>query len=125
MVYPLFSTMARTGLRLGEALALQWKDLHFHGREIRVAPGSSRGRIDTPKSRHGRMVDMSQQLAGTVLRLQIERKDRDAAPRVACPPAMGLLHEANTPLDTTNADKAFKRISRPTTLAVFRDARGR
>jgi integrase len=71
---PLFFTMARAGLRLGEALALQWEDLHFRAREIRVARGFSRGRLDTPKSRHGRTVDMSQQLARALLRLQIERK---------------------------------------------------
>jgi integrase len=60
--------MARAGLRLGEALALQWEDLHFRAREIRVARGFSRGRLDTPKSR-GRTVDMSQQLARALLRL--------------------------------------------------------
>ena len=61
--------MARAGLRLGEALALQWEDLHFRAREIRVARGFSRGRLDTPKSRHGQTVDMSQQLARALLRV--------------------------------------------------------
>ena len=36
---PLFFTMARTGMRLGEALALQWEDLHFRAHEIRVTRG--------------------------------------------------------------------------------------
>ena len=34
--YPLVSLLARTGLRFGEALALQWDDLDFHGRGIEV-----------------------------------------------------------------------------------------
>jgi integrase len=34
-LYALFFTMSRTGLRIGEALALQWPDVDFEGREIR------------------------------------------------------------------------------------------
>src|SRR5262245_53737496 len=61
--------LARTGMRMGEALALQWEDVNFGGREIRVARAFSAGHIDTPKSGHGRTVDMSYQLARTLLRL--------------------------------------------------------
>src|SRR2546427_213809 len=45
-LYPLFLTLARTGLRVGEALALQWNDLNVSGRDIRVARGFSRGRLE-------------------------------------------------------------------------------
>src|SRR5262249_52369282 len=48
--YPLFFTMSRTGVRLGEALALQWDDLDFARRKVRVARGISCGRVETPKS---------------------------------------------------------------------------
>ena len=47
---PLFFTMARAGLRLGEALALQWEDLHFRAREIRVARGSRAGGSTRPRA---------------------------------------------------------------------------
>jgi integrase len=58
--YALFFTMSRTSLRIGEALVLQWADLDFEAREIRVERAvSNRGVIDTPKSGHGRTVDMS------------------------------------------------------------------
>jgi len=107
---PLFFTMARTGLRLGEALALQWEDLHFRAREIRVARGISRGRLDTPKSRHGRTVDMSQQLTRALLRLQIERKTETLRRGWPALPPWVFCSKRGTPLDTTNADKAFKRV---------------
>jgi integrase len=73
--YGLFLLLARTGMRLGEALALQWQDVDFPGREIRVARALSAGRIETPKSGHGRTVDMSDQLSGNLLRLQVTRKE--------------------------------------------------
>ena len=60
--YPLFLLLARTGLRIGEALALQWGDIDFHGRFITIQRGISRGRIETPKNGKSRRVDMSLQL---------------------------------------------------------------
>jgi len=42
--YPLFLTLARTGLRLGEGLALQWENLDFSRRKLRVARAFSAGR---------------------------------------------------------------------------------
>jgi integrase len=70
---PLFLCLARTGMRLGEGLALQWPDLDFGGRTIRVARALSAGRIETPKAGTGRTVDMSQQLAASLQRLRARR----------------------------------------------------
>src|SRR5262249_298512 len=53
---PLFLLLARTGMRLGEALALQWDDVDISGHAIRVARTVSSGRIETPKSGHGRSI---------------------------------------------------------------------
>jgi integrase len=67
--YPLVLTLARTGLRIGEALTLQPHDLDFERRELWVrrtwgsrlkALGAQR--INPPKSGRVRRVDMSQQL---------------------------------------------------------------
>ena len=68
-----FLLLARTGMRLGEGLALQWNDLDFKNREIRVARSLWRGRIETPKSGYGRTVDMSEQLAMGLKALRAER----------------------------------------------------
>jgi integrase len=57
-------TLARTGLRLGEAAALKWGDVDFHGGFIHVVRSvTPDGRISTPKSGRGRRVDMSAGLA--------------------------------------------------------------
>lgn len=48
--YPLFLTLLRTGLRMGEALGLQWGDLDFHGRFIEVRRSYTRGRVEPPKN---------------------------------------------------------------------------
>jgi integrase len=106
---PLFILLARSGMRLGEALALKWDDLDFTAREIRVARAFSAGRLETPKSGHGRTVDMSRQLARILRRLDVERKAetlrhgwREVPPWVFC-------SEAGTPLDANNVAKVFKR----------------
>lgn len=49
-------TMARTGIRLGEAFGLQWDDLDCDGRKIAVRRGISSGRVESPKNRKGRTV---------------------------------------------------------------------
>jgi len=61
--HPLFLPLARTGVRIGEAIAFQWPDIDLVDREIRVERGFSARQIETPKTGHGRTVDMSQQLA--------------------------------------------------------------
>jgi integrase len=64
--YPLFLLLARTGLRIGEALALQPGDVDFSGRFIHIQRGLSRQQIETPKNGKTRRVDMSLQLAETL-----------------------------------------------------------
>ena len=60
--YPLFLLLARTGLRPGEAFALQWGDLDLRARELRVERSWSLRKIETPKTGRTRRVDMSEQL---------------------------------------------------------------
>jgi integrase len=72
-LYPVVFLLARTGLRLGEALALQVGDLDLDARHIHVQRtwGSRLGahgalRFNTPKGRRARLVDMSKQLTATM-----------------------------------------------------------
>jgi len=71
--YPLFCLLAGTGLRLGEALALQWDDLDLANRTIRVSRSYSKGRLQLPKSGHGRTVDMSMHLTAVLSDWQNQR----------------------------------------------------
>ena len=63
--YTLVLLLARTGLRIGEALALQWADIDFTKRFIEVRRSLVRGKISTPKNGKSRCVDMSLQLTST------------------------------------------------------------
>jgi integrase len=107
---PLFLLLARTGMRVGEAFALQWPDVDFEVREIRVARAFSDGRLETPKSGHGRTVDMSEQLAAVLRRLIVARKAetlkrgwRELPPWVFC-------SETGTPLNNSNLRRVFRRV---------------
>jgi integrase len=58
----------RTGMRAGELLALQWGDVDWRGRFIRVERNIVQGKLTTPKNHQQRRVDMSPHLR-TTLRL--------------------------------------------------------
>jgi len=72
--HPFVLTLARTGMRLGEALGLQWGDIDFDGRFIWIRRSISRGQVETPKNHTDRRVDMSRQLADTLQSLRTQRK---------------------------------------------------
>lgn len=106
----LFLTLARTGLRLGEALALQWDDLALAHRELRVERAFGHGgRLDTPKSGHGRTVDMSDQLCDELRRLETGRKAEKLRQGWKELPPWVFCTAAGIPLDRFRVSKAFKR----------------
>lgn len=72
--HTMFLTLARTGIRLGECLGLQWKDIDFENRFINVQRGFSKGKIETPKSGQSRKVDMSLQLTDGLKKILRQRK---------------------------------------------------
>lgn len=72
--YPLFLTLARTGCRPGEALALRWIDVNFQSREILIERALSAGRVGATKTGRSRRADMSRELAAVLGRLRKETK---------------------------------------------------
>jgi integrase len=58
----LFLTALRTGMRVGELIALKPGDIDFNGSFIEVRQSAVRGEISTPKSGKDRRVDMSTEL---------------------------------------------------------------
>jgi integrase len=77
--YPLFLLLARTGLRIGEALALKWDDIDFNGRSIEVCRGFYRNRISKPKNGKTRLVDMRLQLTKTLKAHELSCKKKGLA----------------------------------------------
>ena len=107
---PLLLLLARTGMRVGEAFALQWQDIDLEAREIRVERAFSDGRLDTPKSGHGRTVDMSQQLAAVLGRAYVERKAETLKRGWREAPRWVFCSQAATPLTPRNFRRAFQRL---------------
>ena len=100
--YPLFLLMARTGLRIGEALALQWGDIDFNGRFIHVQRGISRGKIEPPKNGKTRKVDMSMQLTEALQVHQTESKKKGLALGIGGLPEYVFTNEIGNPIDKDN-----------------------
>jgi integrase len=65
----IFVTAAFTGLRMGELLALRWRDVDFELRAIRVRASYTHRQLGTPKNRTGRTVPMIDRVAATLARL--------------------------------------------------------
>ncbi len=100
--YPLFLCAVRTGLRMGELLALQWEDIDWQGRFIEVRRNYTHFRLTTPKSGESRRVDMSRELGQTLADLRTEQQIEAAAQGgqevpswVFCSETGGLLHPHN------------------------------
>ncbi len=74
--YPLFLCACRTGLRMGELIALKGTDLDLNSRFIHVQRNLSRGKISVPKNGRDRKVDMSSMLAGTLTELLSSRRSK-------------------------------------------------
>ena len=99
--YPLFLCAVRTGLRMGELLALQWSDIDWQGRFIEVRRNYTHWKVTTPKSGESRRVDMSKELTQTFKDVLLERQIEAAATGVEVPlwvfpsETGGLLHPHN------------------------------
>ena len=117
---PLFLLLAHTGLRPGEAFALQWPDLDLAERRIRIERAWSAGRIDTPKTGTGRTVDMSELLGKALRRLQLERNREKLERGWDELPFWVFCTEAGTPLDGSRVRKNFALALKQAGLTGFR-----
>jgi integrase len=108
-LYPLFFLLSRTGLRLGEALALEWSDADLEKRDLRVERAvSTSGEVSTPKSGHGRTVDLSAS-ATDVLRTLRARMKEAALRRGGPPPSRMFVGKQEKPIPHVTAEAGFKR----------------
>ncbi|MFH0824102.1 MAG: site-specific integrase [Pseudomonadota bacterium] len=74
--YPLVLAGFRTGLRIGELIALQWGDIDFHHRLMLVQRNVTRNRITTPKSKSSvRQVRMTAHLVAELQDLRLRQKE--------------------------------------------------
>ena len=113
-LYALFLLMTRTGLRPGEAVALTWADVNLHPEErsIRVERTLSARKIGTPKSGHGRSVDVSAELRVTLLKLQVERKEETLRKSWGTVPEWVFCSRVGRIVDYSWVAKDFGRLLR-------------
>jgi len=114
----LFLTAAFTGLRLGELLALCWRDVDFAGSVIRVRASYAAGALTTPKSGKVRAVPMAPDVASSVAQLG-QRRDWTGDDDLVFPGATG------TYLDGSALRQRYKAALRRAGLRSlrFRDLR--
>jgi len=101
--YPFVLCLARTGMRLGEVVALRWADIDLEGRVILVRRSQRKGRVSEPKSGKARRVDMSGQLT-TALRDHKSLQEAEAALQGHPLPERVF----STPMGHAVADDAFR-----------------
>ncbi len=65
----MFLTAAFTGLRMGELLALRWRDVDFTGQTVRVRASYYLGQLTTPKSGKVRSVPLAPDVAAAIAQL--------------------------------------------------------
>jgi len=97
-------TAPRTGLRLGELLALQWVDLDWHGGYVQVQRS-----LVTPKNHQCRRVDLSRPLR-VALRLWRRRKSAEWLKLGQPRPVWVFSSVVGTPFDEANVRKAWGAI---------------
>lgn len=74
--YDFLITAFRTGMRLGELLALSWDNVNFDTKQITVQRSYSHEHWDTPKSHKVRYIDMSDGLYAA-LKMRYENRNKD------------------------------------------------
>ncbi|UVT21142.1 MAG: tyrosine-type recombinase/integrase [Nitrospira sp.] len=109
--YPFFFVLAGTGMRLGEALALQAEDVDIPSKTIRIGRAFCEdGELGTPKCGHGRTVDISQTLTQALATQDTTRKEDKLKYGWAELPPWLFVTKAGTPLDAANVRKAMQSI---------------
>ena len=109
----LFHTLAGTGMRLGEALALRWDDLDLAHQQITIARSRSEHaegeETDSPKNDEPRTVDLSKSLTAILAQHEATAK-RDALTR-GCPLPKWVFHtKTGTLLDAHNVRRAMRSV---------------
>jgi integrase len=80
----LYLTAAFTGLRMGELLALRWRDVDFELDAVHVRRSFTGGREDTPKSGRERTVPMAREVAQALARLSQRQNSTEDEDLVFC-----------------------------------------
>jgi len=107
--YPWLLCGLRTGLRLGELLALQWGDVDWQGRFVQIQRNLVDGALTTPKNHQTRRVDLSGQLRSVLRLWRRQQRARWLALGQPLPPWV-FSSIVGSALDGSNARKVFNQL---------------
>ena len=116
--YPFFLTSFRTGMRLGELLALEWSDVDWNGMFIKVRKSYKLGKIGPTKSGKERRVDMSDQLYGELKmlhRIQLRDAFKKGKKKIKI-----IFHHNGNYIEQHTMRKIFKSIHQKAGIKVIR-----
>jgi integrase len=107
--YPFFLCAFRTGMRLGELLALQWGDIDWNGKFIRVERSYKLKQTTPTKNGRARRVDMSNQLIETLKYHHTQCKAEGFKLGLGSAPGL-VFHRNGDPVEQNYIRRVFKRI---------------
>jgi integrase len=121
--YPFFLMAARTGMRMGELLAVRWGDVQFRHR-VTLDDGSTeerpfiwvrrsyrRGRLTAPKNGKSRRVDISNQLKAVLKEHRAREMEKALKQGLGEPPEL-VFHKHRRIIEQNYMRRVFKRILR-------------
>jgi len=117
--YPFFLMAARTGMRLGELLALKWDDIDFNSSYIWVKRSYRRGRYTRPKNGKNRKTDMSNQLAETLQAFLTKQKRQALKIGVGEVPELVFNH-LDGAMEQNYIRRVYKRILKKAKLRYIK-----
>jgi integrase len=109
---PLFEFLISTGVRRGEALGLQWVDIDFDNRSIRIRRAITASGMTTPKSGKARTLKMPESLAATLFDLLSDRRIKCLQRGWPEVPEWVFCSETGTAPDPGNIDRTWRRLRR-------------
>jgi integrase len=118
--HPFFLMAARTGLRLGELLAVRWGDIDFNSRFVWVRQSYRRGQFTPPKNGKDRKVDMSDQLAATLRKLLTQRKKEALKKGLGEVDELVFHRSSGAPIEQNYIRRVFKRVLKKAELREIR-----
>lgn len=107
--YHFFLCALRTGMRLGELLALEWGDIDWSSKFIQVQRSYKRERVEKTKTGKSRRIDMSDQLASALKQLLTERK-KEALREGREAPRSVVFHRNGKHMEQNFIRRIYKRV---------------
>ncbi|MEE4354171.1 MAG: site-specific integrase [Desulfatiglans sp.] len=114
--YPFFLMAARTGMRLGELLAVRWGDIDFNSNFVWVRQSYRRGVFTPPKNGKARKVDVSTELSVVLKEHLTQEKKKALRGGSGNNICEFVFHKNGRVIEQNYIRRVFKRILRKAEL---------